>query len=277
MKNFAVIGKPVSHSLSPVIHQNFAKQFAMNITYEKFAVDEANFDDFVINFFACGGDGLNITLPYKFKALNIAQEITNAAKSSTVANTLKKQDNGNISACNTDGPGLIKDLNKRHMIKLENSSILILGAGGASTGIMYSIMQNQPKRIIVANRTKEKADKLCNYYQKFNNNSIDLQSISLEEVANQSKFDLIINTTSAGHSDNLIQIDDNVLQQASFIYDLSYGDATNKFFAKLKNLNITNYADGLGMLIEQASLSFAYWLNEMPSTEEIYQELRSKY
>ena len=269
-KQFAVLGNPVEHSLSPVIHQHFAAQFGYDITYARQLLQRDTFEPFVRKFFAAGGVGLNVTLPFKLQANECARWHDVSAHQAAAANTLAMTDQG-IGAWNTDGAGLVNDLRHRHGFEPGGKKILILGAGGATQGILGPILACRPASLALANRTLTKAQNLARDAQH-RHPQCHISAFSLTELNERSgDFDLVINSTSLGLHDGRIMLPAEVVRNA-FCYDLSYG-ASARFARWARDAGASSVADGLGMLVEQAALSFAIWLGDKPQTQQVYQLL----
>lgn len=259
---FAVIGNPIEHSLSPVIHQYFAQQFQMSLTYEKIKGDDAHFEKEVFDFFNHGGKGLNVTLPYKQRAFALAKTHSTRCNLAGAANTLLIKEN-KLYADNTDGIGLIRDLTR--IMELQNKNILILGAGGATRGILHPLFQLKPGSITVANRTLEKAEALQN----------DVPQIQITGFNNlNGVFDLIINATPASLEGNILALPAEMMEQKPFCYDLAYQLKEATPFVRYAHSYGCNAVDGLGMLVEQAAEAFFIWNGIMPSTENVLALLR---
>ncbi|HHL3492366.1 TPA: shikimate dehydrogenase [Legionella pneumophila] len=263
LHRFAVIGNPIAHSLSPVIHQMFAQQTQIELIYEKILGDDIKFEQQVSDFFIQCGKGLNVTLPYKKRAYEFATVHTQRCTLAGAANTLWMKEN-QVHADNTDGIGLIRDLSR--FLELKGKKILILGAGGAVRGIISPLLETKPLKLIVANRTLAKAEELQHQFPQVNVKSLDELSES---------FDLIINATSASLSGQIIVLSEEVLSHKPFCYDLAYNQKTSTTFVQYARNGGCEAADGLGMLVEQAAEAFFIWNNIMPSTKEILEQLRS--
>ena len=273
-RRYAVIGKPIAHSLSPRIHTLFAKQLNLPISYDKMEPGTEGFTAMVADFFASGGSGLNVTLPFKGQALELAANCSNGARLAGAANTLKVNSDGTCSACNTDGPGFIRDLTKRYAVSLAAAHVLVIGAGGACAGIINALLLARPASLWIANRTLTKAQELVVRFAAIAvAQGVDLNARDLNQLADCPAGALIINTTSAGHSSADWEFDASVLATASFAYDLNYGPAARNFLELAKQAGVLQSADGIGMLVEQAALSLAYWEGVMPNTDSIYAEL----
>ena len=259
---YAVIGNPIAHSKSPQIHAIFAKQTKQAIHYGKLWSEEDQFENTVKEFFKLGGKGLNVTVPFKSKAYDLCQQLTDRAKAAGVVNVLWMKDNI-LFGDNSDGVGLVRDL-KRSKVKLKNQKILILGAGGAAQGVLLPLMEQQPRAIIVANRTPTKAQELVNKFDTTaQEKQVQLQAVSLENLIQLGKVDLIINATASGLSSLSPLSDEQVksLVDQSVGYDMVYGKQT-PFMKQIEDAGGTVF-DGLGMLVEQAAEAFEIWRPEV--------------
>ncbi|WP_419419616.1 shikimate dehydrogenase [Legionella sp. D16C41] len=260
----AVVGNPIAHSLSPVIHQYFANQANKELIYEKIQGDDKGFEQQITDFFNQGGRGLNITLPFKERAFKMAQQVTPRCLRAKAANTLWMQDQ-QLWADNTDGIGLIRDLTR--FINLSNKKILLLGAGGAARGIIGPLLEAKTTLTIV-NRTKGKLLAIAE----------DFPLITVAEIENlTAEFDLIINATSASLSESNIDfLPRELLANKPYCYDLAY-DLKNptRFVAFTSALGCLAY-DGLGMLVEQAAEAFLIWHKFKPDTTDVLNKLKAK-
>jgi shikimate dehydrogenase len=269
---YAVIGDPVEHSLSPKIHNLFAKQHGIQIVYEKIRVTKGLFVAFVEDFFSNRGAGLNVTLPLKTEAFERADTLDEDSRSCQAVNTLKPL-NGKLSGFNTDGVGFLADLETWHGIALKDKRILLLGSGGAAKGIVRPLLTRKPKTLVIANRTLASARALAD--QLNSENFIGLEGLSLDDAHLMKKrFDIIINATSAGHKNSEMPIDKDLLEDA-ICYDLSYGPAAS-FFRWADSRGAKRSIDGLGMLIEQAAKSYEIWTGFSPDTETVRAKIRNE-
>ncbi|MCL9683786.1 shikimate dehydrogenase [Legionella maioricensis] len=261
-KRFAVIGNPITHSLSPVIHQHFAHQMNIELTYEKIKGDEQHFEQQVSDFFIRDGKGLNVTLPFKQRAFAMAQKSTLRCQLAGAANTLWLQEN-QLHADNTDGIGLIRDLTR--YIELQGKNILILGAGGAARGIIHPLLGANPHTLTVANRTVEKVIELQRDFPL-------VRCSELDKVTGS--FDLIINATSASLAGKTVSVPENVMSQKPVCYDLAYKQKEPTPFVHYAKNWGCDAVDGIGMLVEQAAEAFFIWNAVMPETEPVLSLLR---
>ena len=261
-QRFAVIGNPIAHSLSPVIHQAFAKQVNIQLTYEKIKADDPSFELLVSDFFAQDGKGLNITLPFKQRAFAMAQQSSFRCQQAGAANTLWMQAN-QLHADNTDGIGLIRDLSR--YLSVNGKRVLILGAGGAARGIVSPLLENHPAELIIASRTSAKAEEFQRAFPQ-------TQCLSFDEIEGQ--FDLVINATSASLVGEFVALPDECMSAKPFCYDLSYKQHSATAFVQYARESDCDAVDGLGMLVEQAAEAFFIWNGIMPETAEVLTLLR---
>ncbi len=259
---YAVLGTPISHSKSPRIHRLFAKQTNQNLNYIAQEVNAENFVEAVTAFFQNGGKGLNCTVPLKELAWQFAEHKTERADYAKAVNTLILQKDGSILGDNTDGIGLVNDLKNNHHVTLQNKKVLILGAGGATRGIILPLLAQQPAEIFVVNRTLEKAKNLANdFKQKIHVGCFD-------DLQNQ-QFDLVLNATSASLNNQLPPLPDDLLTSQSICYDLAYGNLPTAFVKWGKKQGAIKSVDGLGMLVEQAAEAFFIWRGIRPQTQDV--------
>lgn len=259
---YAVIGNPIAHSKSPLIHEVFAKQTQQAIHYGRIFSELNEFKKITLDFFECGGKGLNVTIPFKLQAYELAQHRTPRAQSAQAANMLWVE-NGQWWCDNSDGEGLTRDLRrllKQRGASLSGTHVLLLGAGGAAQGVIEPLMDTGVASITVFNRTHEKAEALVKQFTGLASVAkVNLKAAPLAELKNGS-YDLIINATATGLS-GVSPITKDVLRSiihpATLAYDMVYGKETS-FMQDAKALGI-EAIDGLGMLVEQAALAFETW------------------
>ena len=267
MYKLAVFGNPIEHSLSPDIHAQFAQQTGVEVDYQKILAPVNDFSQFAKAFIHKGANGFNVTVPFKLDAFNFSTELTLNAKTAGAVNTIKIQDSKIIGE-NTDGIGLVNDLTNHLNIELENKVILILGAGGATQGILLPILSKNPKRVMIANRTASKAEKLARDFSKYGKTC----GFGLDKIKDD-PVDIIINATSASLAGKMPDIASGCANHA-ICYDLMYGQQT-PFMDWAKANNAAVIADGLGMLVEQAASSFEFWTGAKPDTHAVIKNLRS--
>ena len=264
-KKFAVLGHPISHSLSPKIHQYFANQFAINLDYQKIDVEGMNFKKTLIDLKQEGYEGLNITLPLKNLAYEICDELSSRAEQTKSVNTISIKNN-KLFGDTTDGLGLVTDLLTK-IVSLENKKILVIGAGGASNGIMFDLISQQPQTIFLTNRTIYKSHDMAeNWAFLAKDNAVLLNVLNLGEDIT---FDLIVNATSSSLGSGSAIFPENL--KGHFWYDMMYGKQTP--FLLMAEQKKAKFSDGLGMLVEQAAAAFNIWHQQKPDTKSIYQTL----
>jgi len=258
---YAVFGHPIRHSKSPRIHRLFAEQTGQALEYTAVEVPAELFQTAVAMFFAEGGKGLNCTVPLKELAWRYADRKTERAQLSKAVNTLALQPDGSLLGDNTDGIGLVTDLLANHAIALSGIRILILGAGGASRGIIAPILEQSPQTLVIANRTVDKAVKLA---AEFHDKG-PITGCGYDALENR-QFDLILNATSASLSGQLPPLPDGLLAAGGNCYDLAYGNEPTAFVRWGLENHAAKSLDGLGMLVEQAAEAFFIWRGVRPQT-----------
>lgn len=269
MNHYAVWGNPIAQSKSPRIHQLFAEQYNKTISYERKLGDETKFEQQLTQFFADGAKGANITAPFKERAFALADFHSEASLQAEACNTLKRLEDGRLYADNTDGLGLSADLKRLGWLK-EGQNVLILGAGGATKGVLYPLLQAKQK-IWIYNRTQEKAQQLAEKFAKFGH----IQTACWEDFTEQS-FDLIINATSLGLQGKCVELPPELLIHSN-IYDMQYAKEMNTpFLSYAKQCGATACQDGLGMLVGQAAFAFELWENVFPQTETVLATLKEE-
>ncbi|MBN4069074.1 shikimate dehydrogenase [Beggiatoa alba] len=259
---YVVIGNPIAHSKSPLIHAEFARQTGQRIEYSAMQVDIGGFEASVGNFQANGGAGANITVPFKQEAYRYATRCSQRAQQAEAANTLVFESNHEVYADNTDGVGLVRDLNQNIGLDISGKKILILGAGGAVQGVLGPLLAEQPASIIIVNRTVDKAYMLAQRFQ----NSGNVSSCGYEELDKHDAYDIVINATSTGIDGKLPPLVNNIVDSNSVCYDMFYAAQDTAFVAWAKQHGVSQAYDGLGMLVEQAAESFFLWRKKKPQT-----------
>ena len=268
---YAVAGNPIAHSKSPTIHQSFAEQARQKIHYGRLQPDINSFALAAKSFFAAGGKGMNVTVPFKLDAQAFAEVLSSRAQLAGAVNTLWIKD-GKIYGDNTDGTGLVRDLLAQG-IAVHQSRILLLGAGGAARGVIGPLLEQSPKSLVIANRSNTKAQELVKLFADLAvSKEVALESRTLAELEDAAKtpypFDLVINATAAGLSDESplsTQAVANIFVPSSFAYDMVYGKSTA--FMQQALQKGARVSDGLGMLVEQAADAFLLWRGEQLATE----------
>lgn len=267
---YAVIGNPISHSKSPVIHTEFAKQMQQNMHYVAIESPLDSFAEVVHDFQKRDGKGLNITVPFKQEAFALVNERSQRAEEAGAVNTLVFREDGTLFGDVTDGVGLVRDLTQNAHYSLTGKRILLLGAGGAVRGVLGALLAEKPQSIMIANRTVEKSQKLVLEFADYG----IVRSASFSELSFHT-FELVINGTSAGLEDESLALPTNIVSADTFCYDMVYGKLT-PFLRWCKEHGARQCLDGLGMLVEQAAESFYIWRGVRPKTEPVIQMLRAK-
>lgn len=269
--HYAVMGNPIGHSKSPLIHTEFASQTAQNLTYQALLVDTApgEFIKAVKQFQDSGGGGLNITVPFKQDAWQLAAQRTPRAQRAGAVNTLWFDAEGKIYGDTTDGVGLVRDIVQNHGGQIRNQRVLILGAGGAVRGVVEPLLEQQPSCCVIANRTVAKAQELVQVFAELGT----LQAVSYDELVGQ-QFDLVINGTSASLQGELPPLPAHLLAENAWCYDMMYAKQATPFVTWGLQQGALRAIDGLGMLVEQAAESFFIWRGVRPNTAPVIQLLR---
>jgi shikimate dehydrogenase len=268
-KKLAVFGNPIAQSKSPVIHQMFAKQFNMTISYERILGEPSTFVDQLTRFFADPTSvGANITMPFKEDAANWATEKSTGVIQANAANTLIRQAQG-FRAETTDGEGLVADL-LRNDIALQDKQVLLIGAGGAARGAMEALLSKQPAHIFITNRSTANAKRLVSIAGD------DRVTAVSESDCEKLVVDVIINATSLSLSGNLPAISESIFANKPAVYDMVYQDVDTCFIKKAKSLGCVKAIDGLGMLVGQAAESFYLWFGVRPDVEPVLEYLRQQ-
>ena len=272
MDHYAVIGNPVEHSLSPIIHAQFAEQTQQALDYVKLYAELDQFEQVVSDFVQRGGRGANITLPFKGRAFKLADQHSERAKLAQAANTLSMTPGGQIIADNTDGVGLVNDLTLNHQVDLTDKTIVMLGAGGAVCGVIAPLLEQQPNAIIIANRSKQKALDLAMRFAQLG----AITGIGLNELPT-TPAQIVINGTSASLQGKALALPNGFINQATLCYDMMYAKTLTPFLEYAKAAGATHTFDGLGMLVEQAAESFYIWRGTRPDTTPILQNLIEQF
>jgi shikimate dehydrogenase len=260
---YAVIGNPIEHSKSPLIHAAFARQTRQDIEYGRILAPLNGFLGAVLGFRNAGGKGLNVTVPFKLEAFRMATRLTQRAQDAEAVNTIKFEGDV-ILGDNTDGTGLVADIQQNHGGIIANRRVLLLGAGGAARGVICPLLDRRPASLTLANRSVDKAESLQRHFGGI--------TVSSYEALPGQTFDIVINATSAGLTDTALPITSDLFSPNVLAYDMVYGRET-PFMIMAREQGAT-VADGLGMLVEQAAESFFIWRGVRPETASVIQLLR---
>ncbi len=268
LERYGVMGYPVSHSLSPVIHKLFALQTGQNIQYELLQVAPEKLEQAVRQFQRTGGKGLNITVPHKLSVSRLCDQLSERASTAGAVNTLAFQDN-EIFGDNTDGIGLLRDLAINLGINLEGANILILGAGGATRGITGPLLEMLPQSLVIANRSLGKAQELVDQFEA----SGPISACRFNGVPATRDYDLVINATSAGVLGDTPPYPKAAITENTVCYDLSYGLKPTPFSIWAREQGAAQSIMGWGMLVEQAAESFNIWRGVRPDTAPVLKQM----
>ena len=272
MDLYRVIGNPVGHSQSPWIHTRFAALTGQALQYDKQLVPLDGFASAVQQFFAQGGRGCNVTVPFKFEAAALATQVSDRAQLAQAANTLTLRDD-TVLADNTDGAGLVNDIQRNAGFDLTGRRILLIGAGGASAGVLAPLIQTQPASITLANRTVDKAHALVNRHAALATlQKTELLAQTLQGL--EGDFDVIINATASSLSGDAVPVAASTLKPGALAYDMMYGPAAQGFMTWAREHG-AQPRDGLGMLVEQAAEAFVIWRGVLPPSQQVLAELRA--
>jgi shikimate dehydrogenase len=268
---YAVIGFPIDHSWSPFIHGMFAKQTGQNISYTRLQVAPENLATELGSFFEGGGKGLNVTVPHKQAACLLTRFRTPRAEIAGAVNTIAHREDG-LLGDNTDGAGLLADLTRNLSQKIENTRILVLGAGGAVRGVLGPLLGASPAYLEIANRNSERATQLAKEFSTLG----DIRGCGFDAITSTVPFDLILNATSASLQDTTPPIPAAALSSHTLCYDMSYGKGDTSFTRWAKSAGAGRAETGWGMLVEQAAESFELWRGVKPLTAPVLAAVKSQ-
>ncbi len=267
---YAVIGNPIAHSKSPSIHAEFARLSGEILSYTAELVEIGEVKSFIEKFSKENGKGLNVTVPFKQDAFQLATQLSERAQRAGAVNTLKITGDV-IFGDTTDGVGLLNDLVKNHKQQLKNKNILVLGAGGAVRGVLEPLLLESPTSLVISNRTIEKAQQLAKDFTRFGN----ISACGFADLTGK-QFDIIINGTSASLSGDLPPLPENLFSENACAYDMMYAAKPTPFMQWATKQGVKNCFDGLGMLVEQAAESFYIWRKKRPETQGVIEKLRKE-
>lgn len=271
-EHYAVFGHPIGHSLSPHIHSLFAQQTGQ--TSMNYTAQDVNADQFKLAadaFFSAGGKGLNCTVPLKQLAFDVCDQASERAQPCGAVNTLAMRSDGVLFGDNTDGIGLIRDLTQNLGVALKDAKILLLGAGGASRGILGPLLEQQPSELTIANRTIDKGIELASAFAR----NGPVTACSFSDLSDKI-FDLIINATTASLGNEIPPLPNGILTDGGYAYDLAYAAEATAFVRWGLQQGATVSADGLGMLVEQAAEAFLIWRDIRPESGPVIERLEKR-
>ena len=269
--NYGVMGNPIAHSLSPVIHAAFAVQTGQHLRYQAVLVEPGIFAQAVQQFRMAGGKGLNVTIPFKEEAWVLSERRSPRAQLAGAVNTLGFEPDGRVWGDNTDGVGFVRDYVINHQGRIEGRRVLILGAGGAVRGVLEPILAEHPAQVVIANRTVANAVEICSVFQALG----ALNACGFDGLAGH-RFELIINGTAASLQGQLPPLPEDILESDGFCYDMMYGHVPTPFVRWGYAHGADRSVDGLGMLVEQAAESFYLWRGIRPETASVIAMLRAR-
>ncbi|MFI8418571.1 shikimate dehydrogenase [Serratia sp. NPDC078593] len=269
MDKFAVFGHPIAHSKSPRIHALFAEQTGIEHSYGAVLAPFDGFAESLRAFIDSGGLGANVTVPFKEQAFQLADERSERAEIAGAVNTLKCQNDGKLLGDNTDGIGLLTDLERQQLIKT-GDRILLVGAGGAARGVVLPLL-SYGCEVVITNRTFSRAQELAQAFQHHGK----VAALSMEQLDRQ-HVDLVINATASGLNGEVPALPANIVTSQTRCYDMFYQQGLTPFLAWAQQRGATQFADGLGMLVGQAAHAFLLWHSVMPHIEPVLQQLRKE-
>lgn len=269
MDRYCVFGNPVAHSKSPRIHSAFARLTGEPVVYEARLAALDAFAGELRRFFAEGGRGCNVTVPFKEEAWRLAEQRSARAEKAGAVNTLFVDAQGHLHGDNTDGVGLVRDLVQNAGLMLKDKRLLLLGAGGAVRGVLGPLLAEQPAELVIANRTPEKAQQLARLFQ----DEGAVSALAFEALSGA--FDLVINGTSASLQGEVPPLPSGIFSANALAYDMMYGAEPTPFLRWAAGQGAAG-RDGLGMLVEQAAEAFAVWRGRHPPTQPVLAELRQE-
>lgn len=277
MDKYLVVGNPIEHSKSPVIHAEFARQTQQEMSYDKCLVALDGFEEALQHFRENGVKGLNVTVPFKEEAFNAATELSARAKFAGAVNTLTFGPEGELIGDNTDGVGLVTDITANHQGNLKGKRILVIGAGGAVRGVLGSLIDAEPESIVIANRTVAKAEQLAELFNQYESEITASKTAKISasgfDSLPQQPFDWIINGTAASLSGEIPPIPAACLSSITYCYDMMYSKEATAFNAWAEQQGVAACYDGLGMLVEQAAEAFFIWRGVRPNTHPVLEML----
>lgn len=268
---YAVIGHPVSHSRSPFIHNLFAQQTGQKLSYTTIDAAPADFESTVLRFFGEGGKGLNVTVPHKELAFELANELTPRAQRARAVNTLAVSKDGGLLGDNTDGAGLARDLLNNHRITIAGRRVLLLGAGGAARGVLAPLLGLKPSELTIVNRNVDRARELVEQFSDMG----QLRAVGYPAMGDV-PFDIVINATAASLAGELPALPPGIVSMRSICYDMAYAREDTPFVRWALSRGCTRAMMGLGMLVEQAAESFYLWRNVRPDTPSVLSALTAQ-
>lgn len=273
IKHFAVIGNPIAHSKSPQIHLTFAQQTGLALDYVRVLAPLEGFAETVYALHQQGFSGANVTVPFKLEAFGLSNHLTERAMDAGAVNTLIFNPDG-IVGDNTDGAGLVRDIEQNIGVSFKAKRVLLIGAGGASEGVLHPILEQQPAMLIITNRTLDKAMSMVKKVEeKGEFKFVSVNAYAFDDLHGQ-EFDIVINATSVGLTDTQLPLPADIFASGALAYDMMYGKQTS-FMTFSSEHGAAHIADGLGMLVEQAAEAFYIWHGIRPQTQAIITSMKT--
>ena len=270
---YAVVGNPIEHSKSPLIHHAFALQTGQDIEYSRVLAPLDGFAQTIRSMREAGFKGANVTVPFKLEAFHLANHLTERAHDAGAVNTLMFNGDG-IAGDNTDGVGLVRDVEQNLGISFEQKRVLLIGAGGAAEGVLHPVLEQHPQLLVIANRSLDKALKMVKKVEDQGEyRFVSVNAYAFDDLKGQ-QFDIVINATSVGLTDTRLPLPRDIFAEGALAYDMMYGRETT-FMAFARDHGAAKISDGLGMLVEQAAESFFLWRNIRPLTAPVIAQLRA--
>jgi len=271
LDRYAVMGNPIAHSKSPMIHALFAKETKQKLEYRTILVEIGQFPEAVQAFKAEGGKGLNVTVPFKRDAWRLVDERSEIAALAGAVNTIQIREDGSLFGHNTDGVGMIRDIRDNLGVTITGKRVLLLGAGGAVRGVLGPLLEEKPTEVVIANRTPDRAQELADAFEDYGR--IDGSSFA---DLDGTRYDIVINGTSASLKGEVPPLPEGILARDAFCYDMMYGAEPTAFMHWADEEGCERIADGLGMLVEQAAESFLLWRGVRPQTAPVIKAVREE-
>lgn len=269
---YAVVGNPIEHSKSPLIHHAFALQTGQDIEYSRVLAPLDGFALTVQSMLEAGFKGANVTVPFKLEAFHLANQLTERAHDAGAVNTLMFNDSGMVGD-NTDGVGLVRDIEQNLGIRFEQKRVLLIGAGGAAEGVLHPVLERHPQLLVIANRSLDKALKMVKKVEDQGEyRYVSVNAYAFDDLEGQN-FDIVINATSTGLGNAQLPLPRDIFAAGALAYDMMYGRET-PFMAFARKHGAAKVSDGLGMLVEQAAESFYLWRQVRPQTAAVLSMLR---
>lgn len=269
LDQYAVMGNPIAHSKSPLIHSLFAEQTGQQLEYCAILVEVGQFAEAVHGFQAQGGKGLNVTVPFKRDAWRMVDERSECAELAGAVNTILLREDGSLYGDNTDGVGMVRDIRDNQSVAIAGKKVLILGAGGAVRGVLGPVLQEEPAEVVIANRSPERAQELADAFETFGK----IEGCGFDDL-DGSRYDIVINGTSASLKGEVPPLPEGILAKGAFCYDMMYSGEPTAFLLWAEDEGCGRLSDGLGMLVEQAAESFAIWRGVRPQTAAVIKAVR---